>query len=96
MSNCLLNDILSTSDNFNSFSKNHLLDNLAIPNNIYIRNNKYSKLAHPIIYNKNSCIDDTLFNKFINLVEYNPTSLKKITRSANKKRKIKKTRKTKN
>ena len=103
-----LNDIFSKSEKYNSFYKNPIFENLAIPHEVYVKKQPVISIENlnvivPIIYNNSGeCIDDKLCSEFIKSVDYikSPKSktikfkLKPKTKTKNQK--TKKSKKSKN
>ena len=78
MNNCTLyplNNIIPKSEKyFSPISKSSLLNNLAIPNEVFVRKQPHIsvlniELPHKIFYkNSDTCVDDKLCSEFIKLI----------------------------
>lgn len=81
--------------NFPLSTKNHLLDNLAIPHYIYVCN-KYSPNKNmSIIYNTNECFDDNKFNKLVDFAKTKIPKKSTIKKKSEKNNTTKKSKKSK-
>jgi len=96
MNNCTLyplNNIIPKSEKyFSPISKSSLLNNLAIPNEVFVRKQPHIsvlniELPHKIFYkNSDTCVDDKLCSEFIKLIgeDITPTENKNETKKTKK------------